>query len=562
MNYQIFKCFDKKMTKTTEPKGGSQKNVPKGGSQKIEPKGGSQKIEPKGGSQKIEPKGESQKIEPKGGSQKIEPKGESQKNVPKGGSQKNVPKGGSQKNVPKGGANITPLGKKIIKDYKADTIYNPLTKKHVKTGGSGRLPIPGVTQEQWNALNQPPTDIEKKLVNDLQNEIDTAIAQRNTFEWWQGVYYYLLFKYKFNKPDDKNGNYSGFLIYEKIENTNADKDLPQTRPYTKDNITQYNGLGENYHKFHLKYNEVLYEKKMRSEIRKPENEELLKYLFHAGENWSRDPRENEFNPRPTDPDVNQSDIITNMGIEYKVNKKKEDPKYIIEDKNVNKLIKHCQKQFGAGRDTIRKPSLGDFFFGKIKLDESNNSLLSVFIHYTINNFKQQMNLCKNQSCEDTFRTSLQIFYIAPGISSLYLTPKFEFTNYPGVLYHYIEVFKEYDFEERGLNRTNPPEMKATLEIKRHYNDGPGKNMSDDLFVTKIDKSYYHDDGSSKYDEVNVNSYYFNNLQLETNSITNILEMKTKYQDYYSALKDGWFGNNNSNDFYNIRKSMFNFFKLW
>ena len=28
------------------------------------------------------------------------------------------------------------LGKKLIKDYKADTIYNPLTKKQVKTGGS------------------------------------------------------------------------------------------------------------------------------------------------------------------------------------------------------------------------------------------------------------------------------------------------------------------------------------------------------------------------------------------------------------------------------------------
>jgi hypothetical protein len=28
------------------------------------------------------------------------------------------------------------LGKKIIKDYKAETIYNPLTGKQVKTGGS------------------------------------------------------------------------------------------------------------------------------------------------------------------------------------------------------------------------------------------------------------------------------------------------------------------------------------------------------------------------------------------------------------------------------------------
>jgi hypothetical protein len=49
-------------------------------------------------------------------------------------------------------------------------------------------------------------------------------------------------------------------------------------------------------------------------------------------------------------------------------------------------------------------------------------------------------------------------YIAPGLLSLYSTPKFEFMNYPGVLYHYIEVFKEYDFEERGLdrNKTTPP----------------------------------------------------------------------------------------------------------
>jgi hypothetical protein len=39
-------------------------------------------------------------------------------------------------------------------------------------------------------------------------------------------------------------------------------------------------------------------------------------------------------------------------------------------------------------------------------------------------------------------------------------------------------------------------------------------------------------------------------------------MKTKYQDYYSALKDGWFLNNNSNDSYNIRKSVFDFFKFW
>jgi hypothetical protein len=317
---------------------------------------------------------------------------------------------------------------------------------------------------------------------------------------------------------------------------------------------------ENYHQFHLKYNEVLDKEKMENEIWKPKNQELLKYLFHAGEKWSRDPKK-EMNPRPTDPDVNQSDIITDIGIKYKVNvMRKEDPKYVIED--MNKLIKHCQEQFGAGRDPIRKPLLGADFFGKIKLDEYN-SLLSVFIHYTINNFKQQMNLCEKQSCEEIFRESLQIFYIAPGL--FWSTPKFEFTNYPGVLYHYIEVFKEYDFEERGLKRTPPQKIEATLEIKRHYNDRPGKNMAaDDLFVTKISNSYYYD-GQSKYDEVVVKSSpYFNKLKLETNSqtIPNILQMKTKYQDYYSALKDGWFLNNNSNDSYNIRKSVFDFFKFW
>jgi hypothetical protein len=101
-------------------------------------------------------------------------------------------------------------------------------------------------------------------------------------------------------------------------------------------------------------------------------------------------------------------------------------------------------------------------------------------------------------------------------------------------------------------------MKATLEIKRHYN---GKNMSDDLFVTDIDKSYYHD-RTSKYDQVNVNSTNYSLVFEKKITLQNILDMKTKYKDYYSALKDGWFGNNNSNDFYNKRKSVLDLFKFW
>ena len=389
MNYQIFKCFDKKMTKTTEPKGGSQKNVPKGGSQKIEPKGGSQKIvEPRGGSQKIEPRGGSQKIEPKGGSQKNVPKGESQKNVPKGGSQKIEPKGGSQKIEPKGGSQkIEPKGGS--KQYKHKNIRGGTLSEKIAT-----------TAEQRAFLYAPETKEEKSLYSAINKHKDAAIVQRNTFEWWQSVYYYLLFKYKFNKYDEKTKQYSGFLIYEKIENTNADKHLPPTRLYTKDNITQYNSM-ENYHQFHLKYNEVLDKEKMEKEIWKPKNQELLKYLFHAGEKWSRDPRK-EMNPRPTDPDVNQSDIITDIGITYKVNvMKKEGPKYIIEDNKLDKLIKHCQEQFIAGRTPIRNPPLGDPFFSK--MNDQHDSLISVFIHYTINNFKQQinqMNLCFNQNQEE------------------------------------------------------------------------------------------------------------------------------------------------------------------
>jgi hypothetical protein len=255
--------------------------------------------------------------------------------------------------------------------------------------------------------------------------------------------------------------------------------------------------------------------------------------------------------------------------------KKEGPKYIIEDNKLDKLIKHCQEQFIAGRTPIRNPPLGDPFFSK--MNDQHDSLISVFIHYTINNFKQQinqMNLCFNQNqeeqseqdkelCEDIFRKSLQIVWVNPGFFS---SPKFEFMNYPGVLYHYIEVFKEYDFEESDglqLKLKRPPlEIEATLEIKRPINQLQSSNygMVDKLFVTKNSNSYRYnrlEEQYLKYHEVKVSS---ENLEDETKKIINILNMKTKYQDYYSAFKDGWFKNNNSNDTYNMMKSVFDLFK--
>jgi hypothetical protein len=418
MNYQIFKCFDKKMTKTTEPKGGSKKNVPKGGSQKNVPKGGSKKNECK-------------MIEPKSGSK----------------------------------------------------------NKNKRVGGSNPP-----SQENMKKLNKI-TEEEKAYYKQQDEAEKTQKRARNTKEWWVSVYYYLLFKY----------TYPEFLIEE--SNANAKRFRNDTKSVLNKDALRENLWKENYN-------------------------ELLKYLFHAGDG--------DLSHEDPNPVVIKSRFYINYYVNlnrYKFYEAKNST--IVPDS----LIDHCYKQFNNGRN-----NLNDFgIFGR----DNIRPLLAVFIHYTINNFKQQMNLCKEQSCEEIFRESLQIFYIAPGLLSLYSTPKFEFMNYPGVLYHYIEVIKKFHDEEEKKNKYK---YKATLEIKRHYN---GKNMADDLFVSDINNNL-----NDAYDQVNVNNTNYSLVFEKKITLQNILDMKTKYKDYYSALKDGWFGNNNSKDFYNIRKSVLDLFKFW
>ena len=79
------------------------------------------------------------------------------------------------------------LGKKLIKDYKADTIYNPLTKKQVKTGGSvgkkvlsmyrgGAVPASTQAPTQITEVKteEAPTQInEVKTEEELQQHIDS-----------------------------------------------------------------------------------------------------------------------------------------------------------------------------------------------------------------------------------------------------------------------------------------------------------------------------------------------------------------------------------------------------
>ena len=391
------------------------------------------------------------------------------------------PKGGSQKIEPKGGS------QKI--ECKMIVPKSGSKNKNKRVGGSNPP-----SQANMNTLNKMGNQ-ETAHYKQKNNAYNQQKRARNTFEWWVSVYYYLLFKYKYPKF---------------INKPNSDTEEQLDRETLKN-------------------------------LSNPEYNELLRYLFHAGDgNLSHN------DPNPA--------VIRNstLSINYYVSKK---IYHFFEAQKSNiappdSLINHCYKQFKNGRDNL--DNFGIF-------EQDNITLLALFIHYTINNFKQ-IKAEQGAFPSETLNKHLQIFYIAPGISSLYLTPNFEFMNYPGVLYHYIEVIKTFDIQQMKKNYTQTI-YPTKLNISRHINNLPGSNlgMADDLFVSDINKNL-----NGAYDNVKIkDDSFFKTLVFEKNiTLQNILEMKTKYQDYYSALKDGWFGNNKSNDFFNIRKSMFNFFKLW
>jgi hypothetical protein len=332
---------------------------------------------------------------------------------------------------------------------------------------------------------------------------------RSTKEWWISVYYYLLFKYK----------YPEFIIYKHKTNSKAKV------------LTNTNAKNEKYkNDVYFNYDVELNKEALKNNIWKEKKEynELLKYLFHAGDgNLLHD------DPQPL---VIQSTYQINYYVSEKRYKFKKDK---ISNFVPDLLIDHCYTQFKKGRDNFN--GFGIFNQDNIK------PLLAVFIHYAINNFKQ---IKGKVLSSDKLNKHLQIFYIAPGLFSLYRTSQFEFMNYPGVLYHYIEVMKEFDKQDQVTQKYKNG-YKANLKISRHINNLPGSNygMADDLFVTDINNNL-----NDAYDDVKVEqNSYVNNLKFENNiTISNIFEMKTKYKDFYTALKDGWFINNNSNDAYNIR----------
>ena len=84
------------------------------------------------------------------------------------------------------------LGKKLIKDYKADTIYNPLTKKYVKTGGSVGKKILSMYRggAAPTTTAQPPTQITEKTFyenfNVLYNKSNNHPSTRSAlaFIWF------------------------------------------------------------------------------------------------------------------------------------------------------------------------------------------------------------------------------------------------------------------------------------------------------------------------------------------------------------------------------------------